>query len=123
MAVMPPQQTSIDRLAYAHLIRETFARSPLFRDAAVSGPTLTPEGEVALTVRFDGGPTVFGIVVSSEDQAYAVLLELARAMVDIAQHSPGSVRGVPPWTPQRRVAGTRRERDRRGSGGIDADGP
>ena len=56
MAVMAPQHVSIDRLAHAHLIRETFARSPLFRDAAVSEPVVTSAGEVALRVRFDGGP-------------------------------------------------------------------
>lgn len=87
MPVMAPQHASIDRLAHAHLIRETFARSPLFRDAAVSVPAVTPGGEVALTVRFDGGPPVFRVVAGSEDQAYAVLLELARAMVETAQRT------------------------------------
>jgi len=85
MAVMAPQHVSIDRLAHAHLIRETFARSPLFRNAAVSEPVVTSAGEVALRVRFDGGGPVFGIVAGSEDRAYAVLLELARVMVDTAQ--------------------------------------
>ena len=85
MAVMAPQHVSIDRLAHAHLIRETFARSPLFRDAAVSEPVVTSAGEVALRVRFDGRPAVIGIVAGSKDRAYAVLLELARAMVDTAQ--------------------------------------
>jgi hypothetical protein len=85
MAVMAPHDVSIDRLAHAHLIRDTFAGSPLFRDAAISEPAVTPAGGVALTVSFDGDPAVFRVVAGSEVRAYAVLLELAQAMVGIAQ--------------------------------------
>jgi hypothetical protein len=40
---------------------------------------------VGLDVSFDGGPTLFRVVAGSEDRAYAMLHELARAMVDVAQ--------------------------------------
>ena len=83
MVLMAPQLVLIDRLARAHLIRDTFARSPLFRKAAVSEPVLTPGGEVTLNVSFDGGPTVFRVVAGSEGEAYAVLHELALDMVEI----------------------------------------
>jgi hypothetical protein len=76
---------SIERHARLHLIRDVFARSPLFREAAVSGPVLTREGEVGLDVSFDGGPTLFRVVAGSEDRAYSMLHELARAMVDVDQ--------------------------------------
>lgn len=85
MALMAAEHASIDGHIHAHLIRETFAQSPLFRDAAVSEACLTPEGEVALNVSFEGGPTVFRVVAGSEVEAYAVLHELARAMVEIEQ--------------------------------------
>lgn len=85
MTVKAFQHAPIDRLTRAHLIRETFARSPLFRDAAVSEPILTPESKLAITVGFDGGAPVFGVVASSEDEAYAVLHELAVTMVEIEE--------------------------------------
>ena len=76
---------AIDRHARWHLIRDVYARSPLFREAAVSGPVLTRDGEVGLDVSFDGGPTLFRVVAESEDSAYAVLHELALAMLDVDQ--------------------------------------
>jgi hypothetical protein len=85
MALMAAEQATIDRHIHAHLIRATFAQSPLFRDAEVSEPFHTPEGAVALNVSFEGGPTVFRVVAGSEVEAYAVLHELARAMVEIEQ--------------------------------------
>jgi len=86
MATMMLQDNvSIERHARLHLIREVFARSPLFREAAVSGPVLTREGEVGLDVSFDGGPALFRVVAESEDRVYAALHELALAMVDVDQ--------------------------------------
>ena len=86
MAVMMLRNdASIDRRAHVHLIREVFARSPLFCEAAVSEPVLTRGGEVALDVSFDGGPTVFRVVAGSADEAYAMLYELALAMVEVEQ--------------------------------------
>jgi hypothetical protein len=77
--------TSIDRLTRAHVIRDTFARSPLFCDAAVSELVLGPEGKVELNVSFDGEPTLVRVVAESVNEAYAILHELAVAMVDVEQ--------------------------------------
>jgi hypothetical protein len=85
MAFTAFQQASFDRISRAHLIRSTFAQSPLFSDAAVSEPIRTPEGDVALTVSFDGAPPVFGVVAGCEEDAYAVLHELALTMVEVDQ--------------------------------------
>jgi len=75
----------IERHARLDLIREVFARSPLFREATVSGPVLTRDGELGLDVSFDGGPTLFRVVAGSEDRAYAILYDLALAMVEVDQ--------------------------------------
>jgi len=84
MATMMLQyDVSVERQARLHLIREVFARSPLFREAAVSGPVLTREGEVGLDVSFDGGPAVFRVIAGSEEEVYAALHELALAMVEV----------------------------------------
>lgn len=80
---------SIESHARLHLIREVFARSPLFREATICGPVPTRDGEVGFDVSFDGGPTLFRVVAESEDRAYAGLHELALAMVDVDQwHRP-----------------------------------
>jgi hypothetical protein len=76
---------SIDRCAHVHLIREVLARSPLFREAAISETALDHEGALALDVSFNGGPAVFRVVSGSADRAYATLYELALAMVDVDQ--------------------------------------
>lgn len=81
--MMLQNDVSIERPDRLHLIREVFDRSPLFREAAVSNPVLTRDGGVGLDVSFDGGPAVFRVVAGSEDEAYAALLELALAMVDV----------------------------------------
>jgi hypothetical protein len=83
--MMLRHDVSIEREAYVHLIREAFARSPLFREAAISEALLTPEGDVALNVGFGDGPTVFRVVAGSEEEAYAILHELALAMVEVDQ--------------------------------------
>ncbi len=78
---------AIGRCAHAHLIREVFARSPLFREAAISEPVSSREGAWALDVSFNGGPTLFRVVAGSADKAYATLYELALAMVEVDQHA------------------------------------
>jgi hypothetical protein len=83
MALLATEHASIDRHTHVHLIRATFAQSALFREAAVSEPSFTPEGEAVLDVSFDGGPTIFSVVAGSEIEAYAVLHEVAQAMVEI----------------------------------------
>jgi hypothetical protein len=85
MVLTAVQHASVDRLVHAHVIRETFARSPLFREAALSELVLTPEGDVVVNISFDGGPAIFRVVAGSEAETYAVLHELARTMVEIEQ--------------------------------------
>jgi hypothetical protein len=72
-----------DRLNSVEAIREVFAQSSLFREVALSEPAVQRTGEVAVDVSFDCGPTVFRVVGPSEAKVYAVLHELARAMVDV----------------------------------------
>ena len=84
MATMLLQQdVSIERVAYVNLIQRAFARSPLFCDATISEPLLTRGGEVSIGVSFGDGPVVFRVVAGSDDEAYAILNELADAMVEI----------------------------------------
>lgn len=83
MAAIAFQQPSIDRLSRVHMIREAFARSPLFQEAAISDPVFSPEGKVSLALSFDRGPAVFRVVAGFEDEAYAILYDLAVAMVEI----------------------------------------
>lgn len=77
------QVTPIDRMARIHLIRAAFARSPLFRDAVISAPQPGDGVEVVLDVSFGKGPAVFRVVAGSEGAAYAILHELAIAMVEV----------------------------------------
>jgi hypothetical protein len=42
-----------------------------------------PKGEVTVDVSFDQGPTLFRVVAPSDEEAYAILYELAHAMVEI----------------------------------------
>jgi len=84
-ATMLQDAACIERHARLHLIRDVFARSPLFRNAAVSGPSPAGEGEIGLDVSFDGGPALFRVVAGSEDRAYVMLHELALAMVEVDQ--------------------------------------
>jgi hypothetical protein len=88
--VMIQDNVSIECHARLHMIREVFARSPLFREAAVSGPVLTRDGDVGLDVSFDGGPALFRVVAESEHKAYAALHELALAMVEVDQRDCGA---------------------------------
>jgi hypothetical protein len=81
--MMVPMAHSIEWHARAYLVRDAFSRSPLFHDAMVSGPISTPEGEVALNISFDGGPDLFRVVARSEEEAFAILHELAVAMVEV----------------------------------------
>ncbi len=83
MAILTCCRAKPDHLKSVEAIREAFSRSPLFREVALSEPAVQRTGEVAVDVSFDGGPTVFRVVAPSEAKAYAVLHELALAMVDV----------------------------------------
>lgn len=94
MAARAAQEAPIDHLARVHLIREVFARSPLFREAVVSEPLLGPAGEVVLAVSFDRGPAMLQVVADTEEKAHAILLKLAEAMVDVERWHWATVEGL-----------------------------
>jgi hypothetical protein len=99
MAAMSCRSASIDRLAFVERIKNTFARSPIFRGAAISEPLIGPTGDVAMDVSFDGGPTVFRVVAASEAEACAILHELALAMVEVDREATAP-RSVVPDEPE-----------------------
>ena len=72
-----------DRLTLMQIIRGIFDRSPVFREACISEPRIGSEGEVIVAVSFDHGPAAFRVVAPSAEEAYAILHELASAMVEI----------------------------------------
>jgi UV-stimulated scaffold protein A len=72
-----------DRLTVVQIIRRIFARSPMFRDALISDPRITADGEAILEVSFEHGPPAFRVVAPSAEEAYAILHELASTMVEI----------------------------------------
>ena len=82
-------QSLTDRLTVIQVIRGIFARSPVFRDALISGPRLGSEGEVIVDVSFDRDPAAFRVVAPSAEEAYAILHELASAMVEIERGRHG----------------------------------
>ncbi len=85
MAVRTVQQPPVDHLAWFHRIREAFARSPLFRDVTISEPFRGPAGTVSLGLGFGRGPSILQVAAETEEKAYAVLLKVAEAMVDVEQ--------------------------------------
>lgn len=72
-----------DRLTVIQIIRGIFARSPVFQDALISDPRFGPAGEVLVDVSFDHDPAAFRVVAPTVEEAYAILHELASAMVEI----------------------------------------
>jgi hypothetical protein len=46
---------------------------------------LGPRGEVTVDVRFDHGPTALRVTAPSQEEAYAILHELASALVEIGR--------------------------------------
>ena len=85
MVTVDCYRPTLERQAFEEAIREVFAQASLFRDVRLSEPATQPTGEVAVDVSFEGGPTVFRVVAPSEEQAYGILHELARAMVEVDQ--------------------------------------
>ncbi len=88
----PPTSVVSDRLIVLQGIQEIFARSPVFCDAMISEPFVGSEDDVAVDVSFERGSTAFRVVAPSEEEAYAVLHELATAMVELEQGGAGSGR-------------------------------
>lgn len=73
----------VDPTVLATVIRNVFAESPVFSDALISAPQAGPEGEVILEVGFGRDVPLLRVTALTVDEAYAVLHELASAMVDI----------------------------------------
>ena len=84
MTAMSICRSVTDRLAVVQIIQGIFARSPVFQDALISDPRLGPGGEVIVDVSFDHDPAAFRVVAPSVEEAYAILHQLASAMVEIA---------------------------------------
>lgn len=95
MSPMSFPSSRIDPPTIVQKIRNIFDQSPAFREAWVSPPRLTSEGEVVVEVSFGGGPVRFRIIAPSTDTAYAVLHELASAMVEAERNCAGTP-GLPP---------------------------
>ena len=85
----------IDPPTIVQKICDLFDQSPAFREARVSPPRLTSDGDVVVEVSFAAGPVRFRIVAPSTDTAYAVLHELASAIIE-AEGSRGGTPGLPP---------------------------
>ncbi len=87
--------TSADASILGELIRRIFAESRVFSGALVSPPQVGPEGEVMLEVGFGRHPPLLRVVAPTAQKAYAILHELAGAMVDIERrrHAQGSAPG------------------------------
>jgi hypothetical protein len=85
-----------DSLAVIQIIRRIFARSPVFQDALISNPRFGPGGEVIVDVSFDHDPAAFRVVAPTVEEAYAILHELATAMVEIERgfHVAGNGHGA-----------------------------
>ncbi len=79
-----------DRLSVVQVIQEIFACSPVFCDAMISESLVGSESDVAVDVSFERGPTAFRVVAPPEEEAHAVLHELATAMVELEQRGAGS---------------------------------
>ena len=77
------QRASIDRLTLVKAIRGSPALSPILREAAISEPALGPGGVVTVEMRFDRGPTTLRVTAPSDEEAYAILHELASTMIKI----------------------------------------
>lgn len=89
MAAMSIRRSVMDRLTVVQIIRGIFARSPVFSDALLSDPRVGPEGEVIVDVSFGRGPVAVRVVAPSVEEVYAILHQLASAMVEIERSRRG----------------------------------
>jgi len=92
MAAGSGHRISIDRLTLVEEIRRVVARSPIFRDAVISHPSKGPRGEVTVDLRCDHRPTVLRVTAPSDEEAFAILHELASAMVEVERSPRVSLR-------------------------------
>ena len=80
MVVVSCHRSSSDHSTLVQLVRGVFARSPIFREAVISEPLSGPDGEAIVDVSFGHGRTAFRVIASTEDDAYAILCDLAFAV-------------------------------------------
>jgi hypothetical protein len=85
MAAITCRRATIDRLTLVGAIRAVLARSPIFHEASIWPPVTGPRGEVTVDVTFPDGATALRVTAPSDDEAYAILHELASTMVEIEQ--------------------------------------
>ncbi len=81
------RRPTIDRFTFVEMIRGVFARSPIFRDAAVSAPVTSPGGGVTVHLSLGPGPGTLLVTAPSENEAYAILHELVSTMAEIAPYN------------------------------------
>ncbi len=93
MAAISPLRSCLDRPAVIQKIREIFAQSSVLRDAQICDPHSSGGGKVWMDVRFGQGPVLFRVVAPTPEKAYAVLYELASALVE-AERNFGDRPGV-----------------------------
>ncbi len=82
---LPPRH----RFPIVERIRDLFERSPGLCGAQISDPRSILGGQVSVDVGFGRGPAMFRIVAPSAERAYALLYELARALVGNDVTRPG----------------------------------
>ena len=83
MAAVSGHRATLDRVTYVEAIRGIFARSVMFPGATPTEPRLGPEGNVTVDLSFNQGPAALRVTAPSEETAYAILHELAGAMVEM----------------------------------------
>ncbi len=71
----------MDRQAVLWKVRDLFGRTHAFRDAWISDPSRGLEGEVSVEVGFGAGPAQFKVTAPSLEEVYAILYELATALL------------------------------------------
>ena len=82
MSASRSPQSPLDHAGVQQKILAVFNQSPVFRGAHISALSGDPKGGAGLEVGFGEGPPVFRIVAPSPEKAYAILYELALAMVE-----------------------------------------
>ncbi len=92
MIAKPDVHSVLDRHTMVQVIQEIFGRSPIFCDAIISESYAGLKGKVTVDVSFGRGATAFRVVAPSVEEAYAVLHELATAMVELERGGSASGR-------------------------------
>ena len=93
MAGVARHGSTTDCIALAEAIRGLLARSPVFHSAAICPPITGTHGEVTVEVTFPAGTTAFRVTAPSDQEAYAILHELASAMVKTERNRRAASQG------------------------------